>query len=100
MQISDIKQGSIGDRCGVLSVGDKILSINHHILANCSVQDALNILHSSSDTVSLQVEKQFFNDSKYSLFPWQSPHLIKNIPTLLKIPVFFEFSKLSNVFIF
>lgn len=68
MQISDIKQGSIGDRCGVLSVGDKILSINHHILANCSVQDALNILHSSSDTVSLQVEKQFFNDSKYIFF--------------------------------
>ncbi len=64
MIISDIKQGSVADRCGVLCVGDKILSINHQILSKCSVQEALNILHSSSETVSLQVEKQFNDDGK------------------------------------
>lgn len=65
MQISDIKPGSVGDRCGALCIGDKILSINHQILAKCTVQEALNILHSSSDTVSLQIEKNFTNDSKF-----------------------------------
>lgn len=58
MLISDIKPGSVADRCGVFAIGDKILSINHQILAKCSVQEALGILHSSSDTVSLQIEKQ------------------------------------------
>ncbi|XP_065203525.1 glutamate receptor-interacting protein 2 [Planococcus citri] len=66
MLISDIKPGSVADRCGVFSIGDKILSINHQVLAKCSVQEALSILHSSSDTVSLQVEKQFVETSSNS----------------------------------
>lgn len=59
MQISDIKDGSVADRCGALAVGDKILSINHQILSNCTVQEALNILHSSMDTIILKIEKQY-----------------------------------------
>lgn len=67
MQISDIKQGSVADRCGVLALGDKILSINNQLLAKCSLQEALNILHSSADTVFLEVEKQFDNNGEYLL---------------------------------
>lgn len=59
MRISEIIEGSVADRCGALSAGDKIISINHQIISNCTVQEALNILHSSSDTITLQIEKNY-----------------------------------------
>lgn len=68
MLISDIKVGSVAERCGMLAVGDKILSINHQVLAKCSVQEALSILHSSSDTVSLQIEKQLVEGESAILY--------------------------------
>jgi C-terminal processing protease CtpA/Prc len=64
MRISEIVEGSVADRSGALSVGDKIVLINHQIIANCAVQEALSILHSSADTITLQIEKNYDNDGE------------------------------------
>ena len=53
--ISGIISGSIAHRTGSLSPGDKLIAINHHLLDNCTIEDAVQILKSSQDIVRLKV---------------------------------------------
>lgn len=55
--ISNIRPGSVAHRCGTLSPGDRILSVNNHSLSEYSQEQAVEILHSAHDIVTLVVQK-------------------------------------------
>ncbi|XP_046673224.1 glutamate receptor-interacting protein 2 isoform X2 [Homalodisca vitripennis] len=57
MVISHIRPGSVAHRCGTLAPGDRLLSVNNHSLAECSLEQAINVLHSTQDIVTLVVQK-------------------------------------------
>uniref|UniRef100_A0A8D8X6R4 Glutamate receptor-interacting protein 2 n=1 Tax=Cacopsylla melanoneura TaxID=428564 RepID=A0A8D8X6R4_9HEMI len=57
MIISEIGMGSVAHRSGTLIPGDRIMSVNNHSLQDCSIEQASDILHSSSDVVTLVVQK-------------------------------------------
>uniref|UniRef100_A0A1B6DIR9 PDZ domain-containing protein n=1 Tax=Clastoptera arizonana TaxID=38151 RepID=A0A1B6DIR9_9HEMI len=67
--ISHIRPGSVAHRCGILSLGDRILSVNNHNLDEYTLDQAMDILHSAQDIVSLVVQKAFqdMNDLTYSV---------------------------------
>lgn len=57
MIISEIGMGSVAHRSGTLVPGDRILSVNNNSLQDCSLEQASQILHASSDVVTLVVMK-------------------------------------------
>lgn len=58
LMISDMKAGSVADRNGALSVGDKILSINNHPVIDCTVEQVSNMLNEELDSVVLEIQKK------------------------------------------
>ena len=57
--ISGVVSGSIAHRTGSLSPGDKLIAINQHMLDNCTIEDAVQILKNSHDIVRLKVSDSF-----------------------------------------
>ncbi|KAM9752265.1 glutamate receptor-interacting protein 2-like isoform 2-T2 [Menidia menidia] len=55
--ISDIKKGSIAHRTGTLEPGDRLLAIDSVRLENCTIEDAMHILHQAEDMVKLRIQK-------------------------------------------
>jgi len=53
--ISGVVSGSIAHRTGSLTAGDKLIAINQHLLDNCTIEDAVQILKNSHDIVRLKV---------------------------------------------
>ena len=53
--ISGVVPGTIAHRTGSLAPGDKLIAINQHLLDNCTIEDAVQILKSSHDIVRLKV---------------------------------------------
>nr|CAD7199512.1 unnamed protein product [Timema douglasi] len=58
LQISEIRKGSVAHRTGTLKVGDHLLAIDNQRLDHCSLEDTQHILQSSSDIVTLRIQKQ------------------------------------------
>ncbi|XP_054275201.1 glutamate receptor-interacting protein 1-like [Macrosteles quadrilineatus] len=74
MTISNIRPGSVAHRCGTLSPGDRILSVNNHSLADLSPDQAVAILHSTQDIVTLVVNK---GTDDYSQESYSSIHTVE-----------------------
>lgn len=56
--ISEICRGSIAHRTGTLHAGDRLLAIDNQTLTHHTVESAFDIIkHSSSDIVTLKIEK-------------------------------------------
>ena len=55
--ISDVKPGSVAYRTGTISVGDRLLVIDHFRLEGCSVEDAAHILQAAGNIVQLRLQK-------------------------------------------
>uniref|UniRef100_F1KUU9 Glutamate receptor-interacting protein 1 n=1 Tax=Ascaris suum TaxID=6253 RepID=F1KUU9_ASCSU len=55
--ISDIRTGSIAQRCGSIHVGDRILAIDNIPLDSCTVEEAMRLLQRSGDVVKLRIRK-------------------------------------------
>ncbi|XP_043984107.1 glutamate receptor-interacting protein 2-like isoform X2 [Gambusia affinis] len=55
--ISDIKKGSIAHRTGTLEPGDRLLAIDSVRLENCTMEDAMHVLHQAEDMVKLRIQK-------------------------------------------
>ncbi|XP_062913850.1 glutamate receptor-interacting protein 1 isoform X3 [Mobula hypostoma] len=62
--ISDIKKGSVAHRTGTLELGDKLLAIDSVRLDNCSVEDAIQILHQCEELVKLKIRKDEDNSDE------------------------------------
>ncbi|XP_067855584.1 glutamate receptor-interacting protein 1 isoform X2 [Heptranchias perlo] len=62
--ISDIKKGSVAHRTGTLELGDKLLAIDSIRLDNCSMEDAVQILHQCEDLVKLKIRKDEDNSDE------------------------------------
>ncbi|XP_072915672.1 glutamate receptor-interacting protein 1 isoform X2 [Hemitrygon akajei] len=62
--ISDIKKGSVAHRTGTLELGDKLLAIDSIRLDNCSVEDAIQILHQCEELVKLKIRKDEDNSDE------------------------------------
>ncbi|XP_074500133.1 glutamate receptor-interacting protein 2-like isoform X2 [Sebastes fasciatus] len=55
--ISDIRKGSIAHRTGTLEPGDRLLAIDSVRLENCTMEDAMHVLHQAEDMVKLRIQK-------------------------------------------
>ncbi|XP_046896983.1 glutamate receptor-interacting protein 2-like isoform X1 [Hypomesus transpacificus] len=55
--ISDIRKGSIAHRTGTLEPGDRLLAIDNVRLENCTMEDAMHVLHQAEDMVKLRIQK-------------------------------------------
>ncbi|VDM47222.1 unnamed protein product [Toxocara canis] len=55
--ISDIRTGSVAQRCGSINVGDRILAIDNIPLDSCTVEEAMRLLQRSGDVVKLRIRK-------------------------------------------
>ncbi|XP_055506776.1 glutamate receptor-interacting protein 1 isoform X1 [Leucoraja erinacea] len=62
--ISDIKKGSVAHRTGTLELGDKLLAIDSIRLDNCSMEDAVQILHQCEELVKLKIRKDEDNSDE------------------------------------
>lgn len=58
LSISNIIPGSVAHRTGSLAAGDKLLAINQHLLDNCTIEDAVQILKNAHDMVRLKIRKE------------------------------------------
>uniref|UniRef100_A0A915BP83 PDZ domain-containing protein n=1 Tax=Parascaris univalens TaxID=6257 RepID=A0A915BP83_PARUN len=55
--ISDIRTGSVAQRCGSIHVGDRILAIDNIPLDSFTVEEAMRLLQRSGDVVKLRIRK-------------------------------------------
>ncbi|XP_048463811.1 glutamate receptor-interacting protein 1 isoform X2 [Rhincodon typus] len=62
--ISDIKKGSVAHRTGTLELGDKLLAVDSIRLDNCSMEDAVQILHQCEELVKLKIRKDEDNSDE------------------------------------
>jgi len=53
--VSDLQSGKPAHSCGLLRIGDAILSVNGHSLRNCYHRDAVSILQSVGEEVVMEV---------------------------------------------
>ena len=56
--ISRLKEGGVACRSGKLQAGDAILSINGVSLEHCHLEDAMDLLVSAGNSVTLTVAKE------------------------------------------
>ncbi|VDK51845.1 unnamed protein product [Anisakis simplex] len=64
--ISDIRTGSVAQRCGSISVGDRILAIDNIPLESCTVEEAMRLLQRCGDVVKLRIRKAILQDENES----------------------------------
>uniref|UniRef100_A0A8C6NT46 Glutamate receptor interacting protein 1 n=1 Tax=Nothobranchius furzeri TaxID=105023 RepID=A0A8C6NT46_NOTFU len=62
--ISDIKKGSVAHRTGTLELGDKLLAIDNIRVENCSMEEAVQILHQCEELVKLKIRKDEDNSDE------------------------------------
>ena len=55
--ISDVKRGSIAYRCGMIQAGDRLLSIDAHLLRGKSLNEIVTLLKNCDDIVRLKIKK-------------------------------------------
>ena len=53
--MSDLRSGKPAHSCGLLRIGDAILSVNGHNLRNCHHEDAVTVLQSVGEEVVIEV---------------------------------------------
>ena len=53
--VSDLQSGKPAHSCGLLKIGDAILSVNGHNLRNCYHRDAVSVLQSVGEEVVMEV---------------------------------------------
>ena len=53
--MSNLQSGKPAHSCGLLRIGDAILSVNGHNLRNCHHEDAVTVLQSVGEEVVIEV---------------------------------------------
>lgn len=57
LMITDVRKGSVANRCGSIQPRDKLLAINNIRMENCSAEDAANLLDSADDIITLKLRR-------------------------------------------